>query len=224
VTINKSTLSTNTAFNGGGISSDGTVVIINSTLSGNSALSASGSAITNNGSLGIFNGTFSGNSTANGGAIANNGTATLQNTIVANSLKGGNCSGVITSHGYNLSSDDTCNFSMTGDLNNIDPRLGPLKDYGGPTQTIALRNGSPAIDAGNPSGCTDEEGYLLKTDQRGAPRPGKEKEADRGCDIGAYEISLKPRPNGLKTGENECVHTASRRTHSERCSRLTWSS
>jgi len=45
--------------------------------------------------------------------------------------------------------------------------------------------GSPAIDAGNPSGCTDGSGHLLKTDQRGMPRPDKEDTV--GCDRGAFE-------------------------------------
>ena len=44
--------------------------------------------------------------------------------------------------------------------------------------------GSPAIDAGNPNGCTDGNGNLLKTDQRGYPRP--DKQSGR-CDIGAFE-------------------------------------
>ena len=42
-----------------------------------------------------------------------------------------------------------------------------------------------AIDAGNPAGCTDGQGALLKIDQRGLPRPNRE---DTGaCDMGAYE-------------------------------------
>ena len=70
-------------------------------------------------------------------------------------------------------------------MNNTDPKLGKLGSHGGPTQTTPLLKGSPAIDAGNPSGCTDDKGNLLKTDQRGWPRPGK---YDTGaCDIGAFE-------------------------------------
>jgi hypothetical protein len=91
----------------------------------------------------------------------------------------------MTSKGYNLSSDNTCNFNNTGDLNNADPLLGPLQNNGGPTQTEALLPGSPALDAGNPSGCTDGQGHLLKTDQRGKPRHDKEDAG--GCDMGAYE-------------------------------------
>jgi hypothetical protein len=71
--------------------------------------------------------------------------------------------------------------------------LGPLQNNGGPTPTMALLPGSPAIDAGNPSGCTDGLGHLLKTDQRGMPRPDKEDIG--GCDMGAYErqnLSVPP--------------------------------
>jgi hypothetical protein len=108
----------------------------------------------------------------------------LQNSIVANNT-GRNCHGAVTSEGYNLSSDSTCNFDSTGDLNNTDPKLGQLGNYGGPTQTIPLHRGSPAIDSGDPSGCTDGQGHVLKTDQRGKPRADKEDSG--GCDRGAYE-------------------------------------
>jgi hypothetical protein len=91
----------------------------------------------------------------------------------------------MTSKGYNLSSDNSCNFNGPGDLNNTDPKLGTYGNYGGPTQTIPLLAGSPAIDAGNPKGCTDSNGHLLTTDQRGYPRPDTEDKT--GCDIGAYE-------------------------------------
>jgi hypothetical protein len=115
---------------------------------------------------------------------------TLQNSIVANN-SGGNCSGMMISNGYNMSSDATCTFSNHGDRDNIDPKLGPLQYNGGPTQTMALPSGSPAIDAGNPSGCTDGLGHLLTTDQRGYPyrRPDSEDKTDSKprCDMGAYE-------------------------------------
>jgi len=91
----------------------------------------------------------------------------------------------MTSHGYNLSTDNSCPFNDVGDLNNTHPKLGPLQNNGGPTQTQALLPGSLAIDAGNPNGCTDGSGRLLKTDQRGAPRPDPEDSG--GCDMGAYE-------------------------------------
>jgi hypothetical protein len=204
LTINNKTLSGNTASahycigscfaHGGGIYNHGTLTINNSTVSGNHATwsglagSAIGGGIDNFGSLTINNGTISGNIASHGGGIDNaggGGTATLQNSIVANSPSGGNCTGSITSNGYNLSSDNTCNFQNSGDRNNINPLLGPLQNNGGPTQTMALVSGSPAIDAGNPSGCKDGSGHLLTTDQRGMPR--HDLEDSRGCDMGAYE-------------------------------------
>jgi hypothetical protein len=56
-----------------------------------------------------------------------------------------------------------------------DPKLGPLADNGGPTLTMALLPGSPAIDAGNTP-------LAPTTDQRGFPRP-----AGLAADIGAFE-------------------------------------
>ena len=68
--------------------------------------------------------------------------------------------------------------------------LAPLSNNGGPTQTHALVAGSPAIDAGNPSGCQDSAGMLLPTDQRGFLRPADgNNDGTSGCDIGAYEAS-----------------------------------
>jgi hypothetical protein len=210
LTINKTTISKNLAARdclrgcgpaGGGIFNfEAPLAINNSTLSGNRAVArcsegcgSRGGGIFNSGTLTTSNSTFSGNSAATGtasgvgGSIYNyfEGTAILQNTIVANSTLGGNCSGSVTSNGYNLSSDGTCNLNNTGDLNNTDPKLGQLGHYGGLTRTIPLLSGSPAIDAGNPNGCTDGNGHLLKTDQRGKPR--HDKEDIGGCDMGAYE-------------------------------------
>lgn len=100
------------------------------------------------------------------------------NTIIA----GNDCNncyngtgGTWTSLGHNLDSGSTCNFTQPGDLQNTDPKLGPLADNGDTTQTMALLTGSPAIDAGEDSGSP-------ATDQRGVSRPG-----GLHCDIGAYE-------------------------------------
>ena len=191
LTINGSTLSGNSAgYRGGGIynTNTGTLRIFNSTISGNSAGATTlpggggGIDILSGGMVTISNSTISGNSATGGGGI--DGVATLQNSIVSDNT-GGNCSDPMTSSGHNLSSDGTCNFTGPGDLNNTDPKLGPLQNNGGETQTQALLSGSPAIDAGNPSGCTDGNGKLLKTDQRGARRPDNEDSG--GCDMGAYE-------------------------------------
>jgi hypothetical protein len=196
--ISKSTISQNTAYTpipptgpfgsyGGGIDNAGTAIISNSTISANSArvgayYLGAGGGFNNGGTVIINNGTL-GNNT--GGGVRNStGSATIQNSIIAYNSRG-NCFGTMTSNGYNLSSDDTCNFTSTGDLNNTDPMLGLLQYNGGPTQTMALPSGSPAVDTGNPNGCTDGLGHLLKTDQRGKPRPDTEDTG--GCDMGAYE-------------------------------------
>ena len=81
--------------------------------------------------------------------------------------------------------DGSCAFSNSGDRDNTNAVLGTLGYYGGPTPTIPLLTGSPAIHAGNPSGCTDGVGHLLTSDQRGMPRPDTEDSG--GCDMGAYE-------------------------------------
>jgi len=174
---------------GGGAvdSSGGTVTLNNSTVEGNNATCSGacktpgGAIVNSSGNLVMNNSTVSGNPA---GGIFNNGTATLQNSIIANN-SGEDCSGTVASHGYNLSSDGSCAFSNSGDRDNTNPVLGTLGSNGGPTPTIPLLAGSPAIDAGNPSGCTDGHGNLLKTDQRGMPRPDKEDSG--GCDMGAYE-------------------------------------
>jgi len=200
LTIIDSTISGNTAREqmGGGIANYGTLTVTNSTFSGNTARRSlvgslaggilNGGLFQSSGTLAINNSTFSGNIArgGRGGGIFNvqGSTVVLQNSIVANNT-GGDCSGGLTSRGYNLSSDDTCNFNGTGDLNDTDPKLGRLRNNGGATETFALLPGSPAIDSGNPNGCTDSNGHLLKTDQRGEPRPDKEDSG--GCDRGAYE-------------------------------------
>jgi predicted outer membrane repeat protein len=167
----------------------GTLSVTNSTFSQNSAVTSGGAIYSQGGTVQISNSTFGINpatSGGGGGALSNaGGSFLIQNSIVANTGYGGNCDGTITSDGYNLSSDSTCNFSGPGDLNGTNPNLGALQSNGGPTQTMALQSGSPALDAGNPAGCRDFVGSLLTTDQRGQPRHGGGETT--GCDLGAYE-------------------------------------
>ena len=167
----------------------GTLSVTNSTFYLNSATTGGGAIYSQGGTVQISNSTFGINAATSGGgggALSNaGGSFLIQNSIVANTGYGGNCAGTITSDGYNLASDSSCNFSGPGDLNGANPRLGALRSNGGPTQTMALQKTSPALDAGNPGGCRDFAGNLLTTDQRGLPRPGGG-EAN-GCDMGAYE-------------------------------------
>lgn len=125
----------------------------------------------NNQSLTITDCTLSSNSAGTGGGIDNDqGTATLANTIIAGNtatVTGPDFDGTVTSQGYNLVGNTSASSGWAStDLQNFNPVLAPLANYGGPTQTMALLPGSPAIDAGNnsliPAGVT--------TDQRGLPR------------------------------------------------------
>ncbi len=188
-TISRTTVSGNAAYVGGGIYGyQSSLTIINSTVSNNGPSFDSGGIYSLQNSLTIINSTISSNVGSGYGDNIESleDVITIQNTIVAYPSKR-NCyaDNFIVSEGYNLSSDNTCPFSGPGDMNNTDPNLSPLGNYGGPTQTAGLRNGSPAIDAGNPNGCTDGNGVLLTTDQRGAPRPDPGDTG--GCDIGAFE-------------------------------------
>src|SRR5207247_2178651 len=94
-----------------------------------------------------------------------------------------NCAGSgFVSLGHNISSDGSCELTAAGDLTDTDPKLGPLENNGGLTATQALLPASPAIDAGDDSGCPD-------TDQRGAPRPvDGNGDGIAACDIGAFEL------------------------------------
>ena len=71
---------------------------------------------------------------------------------------------------------------IVGIITGFDPVLGPLADYGGPTQTQALEKGSPAIDTGETPACTDANNAVIPVDQRGFPR-----QMGVRCDLGAEE-------------------------------------
>ena len=70
----------------------------------------------------------------------------------------------------------------------IDPLLRPLADYGGPTHTLGLAPGSPAINAGNPSAVAGAGGVPLY-DQRGVPF---DRIIGGRIDIGAFEFRNPP--------------------------------
>lgn len=196
VKITDSTLAGNQASaDGGALYNSGTVTAVNSTFSGNSA-SSSGGAIANRaeGSVSLNNVTIAGNkagSGAQGGGIMNEATATvtIANTIVAGNSagSGADCSGPVTSGGYNLiQSDGGC--TITGDVaGNVigkDAQLAVLAKNDGPTRTQLPQPGSPAIDAGNPATATGSGNTCARADQRGVARD----QAGR-CDIGAAEVS-----------------------------------
>jgi hypothetical protein len=217
--VKKSTFSANIASVpggsfGAGIYNTGSLIVTNSTFSGNFATHpgvGQGSGIYNGGTLAVIFSTFFGNFATDSGGVANaSGSASVSSTIFADSINNSdsgpisNCSGTITDGGYNISDDDSCGFAKTGKADNgdnVNPMLSSdgLINNGGPTQTIALSPGSPAIDAIPLADCTNQNSKRLETDQRGLPRPdGKEKV----CDIGAYEFQDGCVAN--QQGNNNC--------------------
>jgi hypothetical protein len=197
-----STIAGNTATNGlgggAGIWNGGTATVANSTVAGNVEFnrtgSFSGGGIGNAGTLTLINTTVAGNSANDtGGGLFNVGTSfTIKSTLLANNDAAGNCdfsAGTVTSLGYNVSDDGTCSSLLTaiGDENNVTTGAGldseGLEMNGGPTQTIALLPGSPAVDHIPVTDCTDSHGNRITTDQRGIKRP-----QGPACDTGAFEL------------------------------------
>ena len=174
---------------GGGIGGGGgDLSIVNSTVSGNSAGTSGGGIFTSNTSLRVADSTITGNSAPSGGGIYNVGSVEVSNTILNAGALGENIfnnGGTVTSHGYNLSSDDGGGYlTGPGDQINTHPLLGPLQDNGGPTFTHALLPGSPAIDAGDPNfhppPFNDQRGCLRVINGR--------------IDIGSFETQPPRRP------------------------------
>jgi hypothetical protein len=135
-----------------------------------------------------------------GGIRVGPASVTLENTIIADNTAanglgdttgaptaGPNVDGAVTSNGHNLlgTATEATGFTGPGDQTGANPMLAALADNGGPTQTMALSPGSPAIDAGVAAGAS--------FDQRGRPRtyddPGVANAATSdGTDIGAFEL------------------------------------
>jgi hypothetical protein len=195
-TITSSTIANNsvTSWGGGIYNQAATITLTNDTIANNSATAGGGIYTFGFGaSITLTNCTIAGNSCTGffneGGGIYQGGgnpTTILKNTIVALNTadEGPDIDGAITSQGHNLigNNKDASGFAesdFVGTVDNpIDPLLGPLQDNGGPTQTMALLEGSLAIDNGDPDGAP-------ALDQRGFAR-------DSFPDIGAFEFIAAP--------------------------------
>jgi hypothetical protein len=197
---NNTAIGSSVTSGGGGLINvqGGNAIITNSTISGNTA--RNGGAIRNDGTLSLFNSTITNNTaTLDVGGLGNSfnpftlvpiGTATIQNSIIAGNIdaaptllnlpdvgggtnsftdSGNNIIGALD--GFNSSIQPTTQWGSGSSPFN--PLLAALGDYGGPTETHALLPGSRAIDTGNAAGSTS-------SDQRGIIRVGA-------VDIGAFE-------------------------------------
>jgi predicted outer membrane repeat protein len=216
LTITDSTISNNQAsHNGGGICNTGFVgyvpglYLTNSTVSDNTA-AAGGAIYQDTSDTGAFsqiqNSTLAGNTVGTIWSYGSMATVQLTNTV----LKGGTTGatilgGMITSHGFNLSSDNAGGYlNGPGDQINTDPLLGPLQDNGGPTLTHALLPGSPAINAGDPS-FTPPPVY----DQRGR---GYDRVRNGRLDTGSFEVQepvSTPTPTSTPTASPTPTATSS---------------
>jgi hypothetical protein len=201
LTVNNCTIANNTAREsdspgeGGGIVNNrGTMTIANSTISGNISGGSvfgggRGGGISNSGHLLVTNSTITGNVTEAGstdpygigGGINDSYRGSVGTLTIYNSTIAGN-TGFEDIYGYGLNMWNTIVPRLTGDVTSgdhnligVNPLLGSLQDNGGPTQTMALLAGSPALNTGDPA-------QLGVADQRGVVRSG-------GVNIGAYQAS-----------------------------------
>jgi hypothetical protein len=216
LTLSNSTVTGNSAVDGGGIrnASSGTMTMSGDTINNNQA--QAGGSICNDGMLTILNCTIAANAATLGGGIFNDGVLLMGNSTVASNtaLANGDGGGIFTfGAGSQLALLNTIvfnpesgaatnevlgmvalaqgdlfgsevNIASGGDLGgnkfNFNPLLGPLQNNGGPTATMALLSGSPAIGAG--AGTSLISGLSVPAfDQRGDPRPANS------IDIGAFQ-------------------------------------
>ena len=141
-----------------------------------------------------------------GGGISNyGGTVTVTNTIIAGNTAttGPDLDSAITSVGHNLLgtaySGSGITNGLNGDIINNTPLLGTLGSNGGPTPTIPLLTGSPAIGHGDLAVCSNTSGIapVAGKDQRGVTRPTTL------CAIGAFEpllSAISPAAGGITAG------------------------
>ena len=191
---------------GGGIYNTGTLALSRSTATTNAATTSidsdggvDGGIYNNTGAPRLINSTISTNTTnGRGGGILNGGSPGVPvlptNTIIAGNTAGihPDASGTFSSQGYNLIGNTSGSAGWgSSDLLNSNPLLGPLQNNGGPTNTHALRTGSPAINTipRATNGC----GTDITTDQRGLKRP-----QGSNCDTGSFE---KKKTRGRQGGD-----------------------
>jgi CSLREA domain-containing protein len=221
VNVTSSTISFNFANSGAiaSLTSGGVISLANCTLSRNEAQGGGGAITVTDGTVNLTNCTISGNFISNspnrgaGGILVTApGTVKVKNTLIAkNTATGFNVrpelSGTFVSQGFNLVGDPSGSDGFNAPTDHtgtfsaaLDPKLDPegLQNNGGPTKTIALLFGSPAIDQGA-AGIDPITGMTLTTDQRGEgfarkfddPNVTNASSLD-GTDIGAFEMQTTP--------------------------------
>ncbi|HMM66127.1 MAG TPA: choice-of-anchor Q domain-containing protein [Dokdonella sp.] len=191
--IERTTFSDNFAIRfAGALTQEGDLVLLNSTVSGNSTEQDDGGGIRvrQGTSVSIQNTTITNNHAGSrGGGISfidNALPSTFDSTIIAGNSAGGGGADADSSMSlpiagsHNLVENAGSRLGLPTDTLAGDPGLLPLANNGGRTRTHALSADSIAIDRGiNPQG--------RSTDQRGFGYP---REVNGAVDIGAYEFQL----------------------------------
>lgn len=164
------------ATNGGGLEDSGTATLVACTISGNTTTADGG---------GIYvGGTGADSLTLNNTIVAGNEAAPTGGGITPNDIVAAT-SGASVSGSYDLVGTGG-SATLSGSSNKlgvVDPGLGPLAANGGPTETMVLVAGSPAIASGSSALEVGPGGTPLTTDQRGFPMDTPVP------DIGAYQTS-----------------------------------
>ena len=176
LTVTDSTLTDNSAVDSGGaIANFGSLSLTNGTLVGNTA--GLGGGVRNDGTMTLIHATLTGNAAGAGGgvssAVSSPPGTTLMNTIVGgNTLADGVTPDDLAGDVSGTSSNNLIGPGGSGGLVNgvngnivvadaVDLGLGALGDNGGPTQTVALLPGSPAVNAGSSSPTVEVQGDPL---------------------------------------------------------------
>ena len=228
ISNNDNSVNSDIPYGGGGISSGGSgssLTVSNSTIFDNTTDTYGGGISSETANARVWNTTITGNTSVTGGAGIFAGEfasshVTLWNTILAfnineNSVKTAeiNCmpKQAVINGGNNLDASATCGFGTTNNsLSNTDPLLGGFDDNGGPTETISLMPGSPAINHGNnafavdPLGAVGPGGDPLQFDQRGE---GFARIVGGRVDIGAFEVQglgSEPPPAEVPEDKQAC--------------------
>lgn len=177
--LNESTVAGNSATSGGGIRTAGGFSSVGTSTVAENVATGSGGGGHFRGAVTVSFSTVAGNLAGGpGGGVRHPASAPgeirVEASIVSDNeaSRGADCAGIVVSTGMNAGRAKGCGFDEPNDRTGLDPSLRRLGPFGGPTPTMALRPGSPAIDVA---------GSCHSTDQRGAPR-------GRRCDAGAYEL------------------------------------
>ena len=188
--VSHCTFSDNSADGGGGLTAHGGGVVSNSTFTENFAGMIGAGILSFGRPLIVINSTFSNNASPEGVGIWSGGTLSVSNNVFFRS--GCHGEGTITDGGGNLSYPGATCPGISAD-----PMLGPLLTNGGLTWTMALGEGSAAIDAGIDAICAADP--VNNLDQRGVTRP-----QGAHCDIGAVEQEIiEPNPQWVWHREAE---------------------